>query len=225
MTNVPNQRRVACMGRWLQGLLAAAALTVGCASAASPEQIQQSTVNDGGSTSDFAGQQCVDGAACVTGSPGACGAGKVSCQGGALTCVPASTTQACYSGPAATRDVGTCKSGTQTCIGALGTCGGEVLPAAVENCFNDLDDDCAGFIPGWWTTFQYDTGSSGAVTALGTFCESGTLTLSATNQLSFSFTKQGNGTAIGYAGANSVEDDCAANEVLIGYDGRSGNWF
>jgi hypothetical protein len=57
------------------------------------------------------------------------------------------------------------------------------------------------------------------------FCEAGTLTLSPTNQLGFSFTKQGNGTAIGYNGANNFEDDCAANEVLIGYDGRSGNWF
>src|SRR5438874_901074 len=131
MTNVPNRRRVVCMGRWFCGLVAATALTVGCASAASPEQVLQSTVGDGGGgASDFAGQPCVEGAACTTGNQGACGAGKVACQGGAATCVPASTTQSCYSGAAATRDVGTCKSGTQTCIGALGSCGGEVLPAA-----------------------------------------------------------------------------------------------
>lgn len=134
------------MGRWLCGLVASTALVLGCASAAPPEQVQQSTVGDGGGGSDFAGQQCVDGADCVTGNPGTCDQGHVVCQGGVVNCVPVSTTQACYSGPAATRDIGACKSGTQTCIGSLGTCGGEVLPAAVENCFNDLDDDCDGKI-------------------------------------------------------------------------------
>ncbi|MDB4970878.1 MAG: hypothetical protein JWN44_6567 [Myxococcales bacterium] len=325
------------MGRCFYGLVVSAALVLGCASAAPPEQVQQSTVGDLGDgdgfagASDFAGQQCVDGVDCMTGNPGSCAAGKVVCQGSSLSCVPASTTQSCYSGPAATRDIGTCKSGMQTCIGSLGACGGEVLPAAVENCFNDLDDDCdgkvnngcpdhfitgtprvlgghglatggsafslrcpansfltkitffgdnpdqylsgldifcgtptlvrgassysvtiaavtatpasirgvttaadtstfdcgtTGLIPGWWTTGVYDN-SPGGLDKLGMFCGSTALTLSATNQLSLTMTKQGTGTPAGYAGLNPVafEDDCLQGEVLIGYEGRHGNYF
>ncbi len=53
-------------------------------------------------------------------------------------------TQSCYTGDAATKDKGACKSGTQTCNeqGAWGPCAGEVLPKT-ESC-NNADDDCNG---------------------------------------------------------------------------------
>jgi MYXO-CTERM domain-containing protein len=50
-------------------------------------------------------------------------------------------TQACYSGPTATEDVGVCIGGTRTCTsGAWSSCVGEVVPSS-EQC-NGLDDDC-----------------------------------------------------------------------------------
>lgn len=55
--------------------------------------------------------------------------------------------QGCYGGPAATRGVGACIEGRQTC-GANGTfdpCVGQVLPKA-EVCGNQKDDDCNGRI-------------------------------------------------------------------------------
>ncbi len=56
-------------------------------------------------------------------------------------------TRACYTGPAATRGVGACLPGLQTCT-AGGTwpaaCAGEVLPAVTEVCGNGADDDCNG---------------------------------------------------------------------------------
>ncbi|MDY0061810.1 MAG: putative metal-binding motif-containing protein [Myxococcota bacterium] len=53
----------------------------------------------------------------------------------------------CYSGDPATRRVGKCQDGTQTCTaGQWGGCSGEVLPKP-EEC-NDLDDDCNGRVDG-----------------------------------------------------------------------------
>jgi len=52
---------------------------------------------------------------------------------------------ACYTGAAATRNVGACRSGTRTCnAGVPGACVDEVLPR-VEAC-NGVDDDCDGQI-------------------------------------------------------------------------------
>jgi len=60
-------------------------------------------------------------------------------------------TQACYTGAAVTRGVGTCKDGTKTCEnGQFGACLGEVLPAA-EQC-NGKDDNCNGRIDEDWPT-------------------------------------------------------------------------
>ena len=57
--------------------------------------------------------------------------------------VDPSGTIACYSGPAPTKGVGACKAGKQTCDsgGTLGSCVGEVVPAAKELC-NGIDDNC-----------------------------------------------------------------------------------
>jgi len=65
-------------------------------------------------------------------------------------------TQDCYTGSPATKDVGECHHGTQTCDvhGVWGSCLGEQLPAAQESC-NGLDDDCNG------TVDDGDPGSGG----------------------------------------------------------------
>jgi hypothetical protein len=59
--------------------------------------------------------------------------------------------QACYTGPAGTLNVGLCRAGTQTCSAGLwGACTGQVLPAA-EIC-DGLDNDCNGGVdPGCGT--------------------------------------------------------------------------
>jgi hypothetical protein len=125
-----------------------AALAAGCAAAAPPEEVQAQTGGD----SDMSGggpvvDNCTDGDSCDTGSPGDCSMGHAVCNGNPQgTCVPNGTTQTCYDGPASTMGVGVCKGGMQTCIGALGSCDGEVKPAAQEDCFNDLDDDCDGVL-------------------------------------------------------------------------------
>ncbi len=50
----------------------------------------------------------------------------------------------CYSGPAATRDVGVCRAGRAQCVaGVFGGCVGEVGPAA-EVCGNGVDENCDG---------------------------------------------------------------------------------
>ncbi len=89
---------------------------------------------------------CVSsGAACMTTNPGACGPGTSGCDdAGVSVCRPVKTTQACYTGGAGTEGVGLCKGGTQSCVGTLGTCTGEVVPAAHDNCFKATDDDCNG---------------------------------------------------------------------------------
>jgi len=62
-------------------------------------------------------------------------------------CTPGST-EACYSGPSGTEDVGSCHGGTQTCNAdgtALSACEGEVVPSA-ENCVTSADEDCNGVV-------------------------------------------------------------------------------
>jgi hypothetical protein len=58
------------------------------------------------------------------------------------SCEPG-TTQPCYSGPAATKNVGPCKPGVQQCSGGTwGACNGEIVPSP-EVC-DALDNDCSG---------------------------------------------------------------------------------
>jgi hypothetical protein len=84
--------------------------------------------------------------------------------------------------------------------------------------------DCgtAGFVPAWYSNGRAD---AQFVDALGISCATTVLTLSATNQLSFTLTKQAGGG--GYYGFTALgtafEDDCNQGEVLIGFDGRKGN--
>jgi hypothetical protein len=105
-------------------------------------------------------------------------------RGGAWECTPIGTclpgqSQACYSGPTGTQNVGQCREGQQTC-GALGqpggACAGEVVPIA-ELC-NSLDDDCDG-----QTDESFDLSSDpdhcgwcGNACAGGSSCESGSCT-------------------------------------------------
>lgn len=54
-------------------------------------------------------------------------------------------TESCYTGPAYTRDRGTCKSGVRRCIGgSWGACQGEVTPQP-DKCGDKLDNNCDGF--------------------------------------------------------------------------------
>ncbi|MCA1665485.1 MAG: hypothetical protein LC659_14670 [Myxococcales bacterium] len=326
------------MGRWCCGLVIAAAFAAGCAAAATPESMQQSTGDSdlGGGAYDFAGgiivSNCMDGGSCATGSPGDCSMGHAVCSGDVQSCVPDVTTQRCYDGPAGTINKGVCKAGTQTCIGALGSCDGEVKPAAAENCFNDLDDDCdgtvnngcptalatgtpraltahgdtgtgtafslrcpagsfvskavmfgdnsvaavtsldvycgtptlargtssysvsvavaatalsvgtdrggpmttftcnGGFSPGWQTTGTAVNGANGGIDGYGLNCANTTVALDATNKLTFMQVKAAAGSSSGnnpdgYLATASFEDDCAAGEVLVGYDGKLGTWI
>jgi hypothetical protein len=62
-------------------------------------------------------------------------------------CAPGAT-QPCYTGPAGTENVGTCRGGTQTCATsgkAWGTCVGEVKPTT-EDCSTPLDEYCDGSV-------------------------------------------------------------------------------
>jgi hypothetical protein len=159
------------MRRWCHGLVFVAALAAGCATAASPDEVTQSTGGDVDMGNvDLAGgmvvDNCTPGVACDTGSPGACSMGLTFCSGNVQSCVPNATTQSCYDGPANTMGQGACKAGTQTCIGSLGTCSGEVTPAAVENCFNDIDDDCDGVVNNGCPT-AITTGTPRALTGQG----------------------------------------------------------
>ena len=64
------------------------------------------------------------------------------------TTCEAGTTRSCYSGAAGTQGVGMCVGGTQQCLPhgrGYGSCEDEVIPTA-EDCSNDLDDNCDGFV-------------------------------------------------------------------------------
>lgn len=72
------------------------------------------------------------------GTAGGAGTGTTQCEPG--------TTEACYSGPDGTEDVGACRGGTMTCNPegtGYGACEGEVVPA-VDDCKTPEDEDCDG---------------------------------------------------------------------------------
>ena len=84
------------------------------------------------------------GSVCSSSNPGKCDPGIVTCSGTLAMCTPNSTLQDCYDGPGGTAGVGICATGQQACIGILGPCNGQILPAMKEDCSNDADDDCDG---------------------------------------------------------------------------------
>ncbi len=84
---------------------------------------------------------------CMSGTDSNCN-GEVGCDDAACGCVCApGATQACYTGPAGTDNVGPCHGGTQPCTmyGQWGSCTGEVLPAT-EQCTDTIDNSCDGKI-------------------------------------------------------------------------------
>ncbi|WP_437992725.1 outer membrane protein assembly factor BamB family protein [Sorangium sp. So ce145] len=118
------------------------------------------------------------------GSTGGGGDGGSTGGGGSPgTCVPGSVV-ACYTGPAGTKGVGRCASGTQTCRPdgfGYGACAGEVTPAR-ERCATPADESCDGEPhcaqpPAWARGFGgpgVDEGFSVASDASGNYYVSGT---------------------------------------------------
>ncbi|NUP05282.1 MAG: hypothetical protein HOW73_04385 [Polyangiaceae bacterium] len=78
-------------------------------------------------------------------------------------CSPGAT-QSCYTGPAATLDVGICHAGTQTCAASgqsWGACMGQVVPMA-EVCGSATDNDCDGIVDEKiWSETTVDTHEPG----------------------------------------------------------------
>jgi hypothetical protein len=91
--------------------------------------------------------------------------GKTGCNDPTCTTTPLCDTgctngqmRSCYTGPAGTENVGSCKDGMQVCSGGMwGTCTGEVLPAP-ENCCDPLDHNCNG-LAGCYDLFACITAS------------------------------------------------------------------
>jgi hypothetical protein len=133
---------------------AASVLAGGCSGSAESGGGDDDTSGAGGSTSSTTssaggggnGQGGEGGEACVPETE-KCDGLDNDCNGtvdDGCDCLPGAT-QECYSGrPASTKDVGSCKHGTQTCdtTGKWGGCAGEVVPAA-ETC-DEADNDCNG---------------------------------------------------------------------------------
>ncbi|WP_437635489.1 hypothetical protein [Sorangium sp. So ce854] len=100
----------------------------------------------GGSSADAGGGGFAGAGGGSSGNGGSGGESSSTGSGGSpATCVPGSIV-ACYSGPAGTRDVGTCAAGTQICRPdgfGYGPCTGEITPAA-EACATPEDESCDG---------------------------------------------------------------------------------
>lgn len=80
------------------------------------------------------------------GTGGDSGTGGMAGGGGGMAC-KAGVKEPCYTGPANTPNIGTCKAGTKTCLAdgtGYGPCEGEVVPV-LENCVTAGDEDCDTF--------------------------------------------------------------------------------
>ena len=125
-----------------RGLVVVALASAGCIPAG------LTLASNGGDASDATVETsaCPDDSCCDSGNPGACATGELIVDGGVAACVALASTQPCYTAEAGTNGVGACHAGTQSCVGSLGPCSGEVTPAPIENCFNSIDDDCDGVV-------------------------------------------------------------------------------
>ncbi|MDF1561856.1 MAG: putative metal-binding motif-containing protein [Deltaproteobacteria bacterium] len=137
-----------CLGETVPGVEACDGLDEDC-DGATDESLAQACYTGPVATRSVG--RCTDGlTTCSNGSWGACGGqvlpGTESCNDVDDDCdgtTDEALFQVCYTGPAATRNIGVCSDGTETCsAGAWGSCAGQVRPGA-ESC-NDLDDDCDG---------------------------------------------------------------------------------
>jgi hypothetical protein len=110
--------------------------------------------------------------------------------------------QACYTGPSGTLNVGLCKAGTQSCsAGAWGVCTGQTLPAT-ELCDNK-DNNCNGQIDEGTITQTCYTGPSGTEN-VGT-CHGGTQTCAGAGQWG---TCAGQVVPVAEVCADGIDQDC-----------------
>lgn len=82
--------------------------------------------------------------------------------GGATSCTPGEQ-RPCYTGPAGTQDVGSCRGGVETCAAdgaSFDACAGEILPVA-ETCGVAVDTDCDGMLADCTVSFQHDYRGAG----------------------------------------------------------------
>jgi hypothetical protein len=152
-------------------LLVAVPLTLGCAATNDAPGSSDGEHASSKSTSDGAGANGPSGAGGASGTGTASGGAPLTTSstssngtgGGAgggdctnpldqsgCSCPTAGATRACYTGPAGSENVGTCKDGTQTCVadGEFATwsaCAGDVLPSS-EDCANHRDTNCNGAV-------------------------------------------------------------------------------
>ena len=110
--------------------------------------------------------------------------GSINEDGEGCGCSP-NQSEACYSGPQGTQDVGLCKAGMRTCNAAgtgFGPCVGEVTPKAESCATQALDESCDNapactgspvwsklYPGGTSTTFDVATDAAGNVYAIGVF--------------------------------------------------------
>jgi hypothetical protein len=86
----------------------------------------------------------------------------------------------------------------------------------------DVDCGTGNFTAGYRVDGRADTQY---VFGLGLYCANGTVTLNADNSLTLTLAGNGVGSAPAYAGGSPFSDACAPNEVLVGYDLRTGDWM
>jgi hypothetical protein len=86
----------------------------------------------------------------------------------------------------------------------------------------EVDCGTGGFTAGYRVDGRAD---AQYVFGLGLYCATGTVTLNPDNSMTLSLAANGVGSAPTYSGGSAFSDACAANEVLVGYDLRTGDWM
>ncbi|MBT9561204.1 MAG: hypothetical protein IV100_34740, partial [Myxococcales bacterium] len=118
---------------------AAVCVNASCTSAGALQHIAAKTCNAGGQCNQGGGiVACADGEVCTT---------DLCTPAAGCAYEPSNAVVPCYTGAAATRNVGICKDGTQTCSGStLGPCVGETVPGGETCDVGNLDEDCDGTV-------------------------------------------------------------------------------